>query len=123
MNRSYSKIRHIQESNKRLEKRLLSEQEMYGIGRDEKGDLNFEFNDNFVLLRDLTQKKVQKYLSKLPETVMYLAIIDCEGADFSNVDICSFNILMNVNLKGTPNNFNEFNDCGFKEKSSDFYTR
>jgi len=123
MNRSYSKIRHIQESNQRLEKRLLGEDGIYGKGRDESGELNFEFNDKLVLLRDLTQKKVQLYLSKLPETVMYLAIIDCEGADFSDVDICSFNILMNVNLKGTPNNFNEFNDCGFKERTPGFYSK
>ena len=31
MNRSYSKIRHIQESNERLEKRLLSEQDFSGM--------------------------------------------------------------------------------------------
>ena len=32
MNRSYSKIRHIQESNQRLEKRLLKEDESQMIG-------------------------------------------------------------------------------------------
>ena len=123
MNRSYSKIRHIQESNQILEKRLLSEDKMYGKGRDERGILNFEFSENFVLLKDMTQKKVQQYLSKLHERVMFLAIVDCEGVDFSNVDICSFNMLMNVNLKGTPNNFNEFQNCGFKEKAPGFYSK
>lgn len=123
MNRSYSKIRHIQESNQRLEKRLLGEDKMYGKGRDEEGVLNFEFSENFVLLKDMTQKKVQQYLSRLHERIMFLAIVDCEGVDFSNVEICSFPILMNVNLKGTPNNFNEFNDCGFKEKTPGFYSK
>jgi hypothetical protein len=121
MNRSYSKIRHIQEANQKLEKRILSEEVRFGIGRDERGDLNFEFNDKRVFLKDLTQKKVQYYLSKLPETLEALVIMDCGGADFSEIDICSFNHLSHVNLGGTPSNFGESNDCGFKEFLPDRY--
>jgi len=36
MNRSYSKIRHIQESNQRLEKRLLNEQSQSGNPEEDK---------------------------------------------------------------------------------------
>ena len=120
MNRSFSKIRHIQESNQQLEKRMLNENIS---SRDESGDLNLEFNDSFVLLRDLTQKKVQHYLSKMSESVNYLVIMDCQGVDFSDVDICSFNQLIHINLSGTPNNFEEFNDCGFEEYKPDLYSR
>ena len=123
MNRSYSKIRHIQEANQKLEKRILSEEVRFGIGRDERGDLNFEFNDKGVFLKDLTQKKVQYYLSKLPETLQALVIMDCEGADFSEIDICSFNELSHVNLRGTPSNFDELNNCAFKEFLPNHYKR
>jgi hypothetical protein len=42
MNRSYSKIRHIQESNQRLEKRLLGEQ----LTNKEQQAVDFEKNLN-----------------------------------------------------------------------------
>ena len=40
MNRSYSKIRHIQEANQKLEKRLISEEENY--------EDNFDFDINQI---------------------------------------------------------------------------
>ena len=134
MNTSYSKRRHIQEANQRLEKRTLNEQpddddndddNIWNVGtnRDENDDLIFRFDEKHVLLRDLTQKKVQHYLSKLPETVKYLVIMDCQGVDFSDVDICSYNQLRHINLEGTPNNFDEFNNCRFEEWKPQFYSR
>ena len=110
MNTSYSKRRHIQEANQRLEKRTLNEQpddddndddNIWNVGtnRDENDDLIFRFDEKHVLLRDLTQKKVQHYLSKLPETVKYLVIMDCQGVDFSDVDSCSYNQLRHINLE------------------------
>jgi hypothetical protein len=52
MNRSYSKIRHIQESNQRLEERLLSEQSFGygpggGMGLSQASKVNKEMNDYY----------------------------------------------------------------------------
>jgi hypothetical protein len=49
--------------------------------------------------------------------------MDCGGADFSEIDICSFNHLSHVNLGGTPSNFDELNNCGFKEFLPNHYKR
>lgn len=105
-----SKIVKLTESDlTRLVKKVIEEQRSV----DEEGELSFEFNDRLVFLRDLTQKKVQHYLSKLPETVRFLAIVDCEAVDFSDIDLCSFPDLYTVNLRGTPNNFEETVDCDY----------
>lgn len=105
-----SKIVKLTESDlTRLVKKIIEEQRNF----DEQGELNFEFDDKFVLLRDLTQKKVQYYLSRLPETVKYLSILDCEAADFSDIDLCSFPSLYTVNVRGTKNNFEETVDCNY----------
>ena len=89
--------------------------------RDENGDLTFEFTNSSVLLRNLDKKKVQYILSKLPETIKFLAIVDCEGADFSDIVICSFPSLYSVNLRGTPNNFEENVECEYEQMSEGLY--
>lgn len=91
------------------------------IGRDEEGDLNFEFSNSRVLLKDMRQKKIQQYLSKLPNSIKFLAIVDGEGADFSEVDICSFPSLQYVHLKDTPNNFEENVKCEYNKIMDDLY--
>lgn len=55
MNRSYSKIRHIQEANSRLEKRMLNED-----------------NDNLFLKQKLStiKKLIDKYVNKVREEEM-----------------------------------------------------
>ena len=51
MNRSYSKIRHIQESNQRLEERLLSEQSFGygggGLSLSQSSKVSKEMNDYY----------------------------------------------------------------------------
>ena len=101
----------------RLVKKVINEQEH----RDDDGELTFTFNDKFVLLRDLTQKKVQYYLSRLPQTVRFLAILDCDGVDFSEIDLCSFPSLLTVNVRGTNNNFKETIDCEYHEIMDGLY--
>lgn len=95
----------------RLVKKAINEQEH----RDEDGELTFTFNEKFVLLRDLTQNKVQYYLSRLPQTVRFLSILNCEAVDFSEIDLCSFPSLLTVNVRGTKNNFQETIDCEYNE--------
>jgi hypothetical protein len=116
MNRSYSKIRHIQEVNQRLETRLINEQIF-----DEK---EFELNSNFALATGYNSKYVSRLLNKLPETLSYLALKDCDFADFSEIDLCNgFPDLKIVHLKGTENNLMElFGDC-FEEVSPDMYEK
>ena len=70
MNRSYSKIRHIQESNERLENRLISEvdnirqmtglvSEKYKISKDER--LILSDTENFLQVLPLTETASCKY--------------------------------------------------------------
>jgi len=69
----------------------------------------------------MNQKKVQQYLSKLPNKLRILGIVNCEGADFSDVVLCSFTKLQYVNLKGTPNNLEENVDCEFEHVGHSLY--
>jgi hypothetical protein len=62
MNRSYSKIRHIQETNQRLEKRLMTEK--YQINENIESDFNLSI-DEFV-----TDPKVKKVLDGILDCAM-----------------------------------------------------
>lgn len=81
MNRSYSKIRHIQEANRRLESRLIKEQTPYEIG----GDLsrapsdNFEFSDEWFDMRAKNSK-----LSQIKDIIDNFDSINCEGVNQSS---------------------------------------
>lgn len=113
-----SKVIKLNESDLvRLVQKVISENRR----RDENGDLVFEFTNSTILLRNFNKKKVQYILSKLPETIKFLAIVDCEGADFSDIVICSFPSLISVNLKGTPNNFEENVECEYDQISEGLY--
>jgi hypothetical protein len=48
MNKSYSKIRHIQESNERLENRLLNEQVVSNVGQLVKDVIGFIWGMNII---------------------------------------------------------------------------
>ena len=65
--------------------------------------------ENRLFMRRQSSKVVQKLLSILHlfDTVIFLAILECESADFSDVDICGLPNLTFINLQGTENNFNE----------------
>jgi len=68
MNRSYSKIRHIQESNMRLEKKLLSEEDVTDNEFiDELMDMDAELDDDPTYKRyeeKLTRKKVRDMIQQ-----------------------------------------------------------
>jgi hypothetical protein len=60
-----------------------------------------------------SMETIQKLISQLPRTTKFLAIKNCEGVDFSEMDLCNdFPGLVVVSLKNTPNNIEETNgDC------------
>ena len=68
---------------------------------------------------------IQKLISQLPKTTKFLAIKNCEGVDFSEMDLCNdFPGLVVVSLKNTPNNIKETNgDCVelFSEEDNLYY--
>ena len=85
MNRSYSKIRHIQESNNRLEKRMLSEQEDDNlpfsmkrrlseleklIEKEIEENSSDDFGDEFEYADNIISWSVDKFL-ELPENENY----------------------------------------------------
>jgi hypothetical protein len=64
---------------------------------------------NKLMFVNKSSKLVQKILSLLPSftELGVLALMDCESADFSDVDICGLPNLAFINLDGTENNFEE----------------
>jgi hypothetical protein len=77
-----------------------------------------------ILLRNQSSEVVQKILSLLPSftELGFLAFINCESADFSDVDICGLPNLVFVNLSGTENNFDEQGyECVDAETSPYYY--
>ena len=66
-------------------------------------------DEHRILMERQSSEVVQKLLSLLHlfDKLVFLAIVDCESADFSDVDICSLPDLTFINLKGTENNFKE----------------
>lgn len=85
-----------------LVKKVIKEQaEM----EDEEND--FERKDFAIMIKNKSANKVRRALENLPQGIMFLAILDCGGADFSGIDLCSFPELKMVNLKDTPSNIDE----------------
>ena len=101
----------------RLVKKVIKEQV-----EDDDRPLNskkFMFDDNVLLLKGASSKTIQHYLSQLPDTIRFIAIVNGESADFSDVNICGFDELYLVNLMNTPNNFEDTVDCDY-DKVTDF---
>ena len=73
MNRSYSKIRHIQESNQRLEKRFLVEES------DQKNDKNFIFEAPVPLLTVLATPALINMGAQDGTSIIYLTQRDAKG--------------------------------------------
>lgn len=80
-----------------------------------------EFNKYLIWIDGANSSLVQKILKKLPNTIKFLTISNCESADFTNVDICSLENLLFVNLKNTPNNFEESVDCDYDLAGKNMY--
>jgi len=75
---------------------------------------NMEMSDETTFsFEGKSMETIQKILSQLPRTTKFLAIKNCEGVDFSEMDLCNdFPELVTVTLTNTPNNIEETNgDC------------
>jgi hypothetical protein len=76
----------------------------------------------FQKITNASKREVDRFLENLPENTKFIQISDCEYADFSSIDICSFPKLVFMNLKGTENNFEEQNyDCPFSNFGNGVY--
>ena len=83
-----------------------------------------EPNNKKILLRNQSSEVVQKILSLLPSftEITFLTFMNCESADFSDVDICSLPNLAFINLNGTENNFEEQDyECANTEDSPFYF--
>ena len=99
------KIMRLTESDLvRLVKKVVNEQDEYGV---DEPHYTFDREFGLVLLVGGNSKQVRKILKNLPNTLKYLALRDCDFADFEGIDLCSFEDLKNVNLLGTENNLEE----------------
>jgi hypothetical protein len=88
----------------RLVRKIVKEQEEYGLDEPQ---YTFDTKNGYVLLVGGNSRQVRKILKNLPNTLKYLALRDCDFADFDDIDLCSFDDLRNVNLIGTENNLEE----------------
>jgi hypothetical protein len=62
-----------------------------------------------IMIKDKPSEVVQRLLSilHLLTKLEFLAIANCESADFSDVDVCGIRELAWINLRGTENNLEE----------------
>jgi len=72
-------------------------------------------------LKNGDKNEVSELLSNLPKDTHFLALIDCEYADFSDIDLDDFNDLVFINLESTPNNLLKTNGHSFEHDSGSFY--
>jgi hypothetical protein len=74
-----------------------------------------------VYLKNGDKDEVDEILSNLPTDTLFLALLDCEEADFSNIDLGEFKSLLFINLKGTPNNLLRTQGDYFEHDKKGFY--
>ena len=101
----------------RLVRKVIKEQAI----EDDMNPMFGSTNSPIVLLEGKSSRYVQKVLRNLPPNVITIAIKFCEGADFSEIDICEFPNLLYVLLKDTPNNFEEYVNCEYEKVGDDKY--
>ena len=89
--------------------------------RNDRGDLEHEHNDLMVMLKGKSSEQVQRLFSNLSENVRFIAIIDCEYADFSDINLCEYSDLLVINIKGTPNNFEETQEECYENSGNGMY--
>ncbi len=109
MNRSYSKIRHIQESNNNLEKRMLSETKKSTLISHNKSGENevMTHNNKMMTIKMSDSKIVRNYLENIPREVRFIVIDECEFADFNGIELCGLPDLMFVRIVHTDSNFEQ----------------
>jgi hypothetical protein len=88
---------------------------------DEENDGIVKIGEGMALVQNASSQTVQRVLRRLQKEIVFLAITNCEFADFSNVDMCSFPKLHLINLKGTENNLEENVDCDITDVGNQIY--
>jgi hypothetical protein len=105
----------------RLVKKVIKEQyddndfEFNTKFRNDRGDLEQEHSDSMILIQGKSSRQVKRVISNLSENISFLAILDCEYADFSDINLCEYPKLVVVRLVGTPNNLEETQDNCYEE--------
>ena len=68
---------------------------------------------SYIIIENKSSEITKRFITILPllKNIYFLRIINCEYADFSDVNICDLSDLEMINLTGTDNNINEL---GFK---------
>jgi hypothetical protein len=77
--------------------------------------------NGLIYLKNGDKDEVSDLLSNLPSDTTYMALLDCERADFSDIDLKDFKRLAFINLKGTPNNLLKTNGHSFIHDDGAFY--
>ena len=80
--------------------------------------------DNRLMIQDKSSEVVQRLLSiiHLFDKLVFLTIVDCEFADFSDVDICGLPKIAFINLRGTENNLEELDyECAERDSLEDSF--
>ena len=80
--------------------------------------------DNRIMIKDKSSEVVQRLLSiiHLFDKLVFLTIVDCEFADFSDVDICGLPKIAFINLRGTENNLEELDyECAERDSLEDSF--
>jgi hypothetical protein len=83
--------------------------------RDDRGDLKQEHGDSMIFIQGKSSRQVKRVISNLSEKISFIAILDCEYADFSDINLCEYPKLVSVRLVGTPNNLEETQDNCYEE--------
>ena len=85
-------------------------------------DIDVQINPTYtVLIRGKSSRQVKRLISNLKENISFLAILDCEYADFSDINLCEYPKLVSVRLVGTPNNLEETQDNCYEEIMESLY--
>jgi glutamate mutase epsilon subunit len=122
------KIMRLTESDLvRLVKKVVKEQyndndfEFNTTARNQFGDLEHEHSETHIMLKRKSSRQIKRVLSNLTENIKYLSFLDCEHADFSDINLCEFPKLMFVNVTGTPNNLKETQDDCYQHIGQGLY--
>ena len=93
----------------RLVKRIIKEQPE-DIDSE---DYSSHSEKTFQKIKNASKREVDRFLENLPENTIFIQASNCEYADFSSIDVCSFPKLTFINLKGTENNLEEQVHCDY----------
>ena len=88
---------------------------------NDRGDLKQEHGDSMIFIQGKSSRQVKRVISNLTEKIAFIAILDCEYADFSDINLCEYPKLVSVRLVGTPNNLEETQDNCYEEIMESLY--